>query len=66
MGETSGYFVDPKSARAVLEIVTKILNMKIDFTELTVKAKQIDAITQKLKDLEIKREEKMEDLGYIG
>lgn len=66
MGETSGYFVDPKSARAVLEILAKILDMDIDFTELTVKAKQIDAITQKLKDIEVKRDEGKEDLGYIG
>jgi uncharacterized protein (TIGR00162 family) len=66
MGETSGYFVDPNSARAVLEILTKILDIQIDFTELTVKAKQINAITQKLKDIEGKREEGREDLGYIG
>jgi len=65
MGETSGYFVDPKSAQAVLEVLSKVLNIKIDFTKLENKAKQIDAITQKLKDYEGAPDEK-EDLGYIG
>jgi len=66
MGETSGYFVDPKSAQAVLEVLAKILNVEVDFTALTAKAKQIDAITQKLRDIEVKREEKDDQLGYIG
>jgi uncharacterized protein (TIGR00162 family) len=65
MGETSGYFVDPKSARAVLHVLTKILNLKINFEELEVKAQQIDQITSKLKEAE-KVKPKREDLGYIG
>lgn len=66
MGETSGYFVDPKSAQAVLEVLTKILDMGIDFTALAAKAKQIDAITQKLREIQVKREEDEDQLGYIG
>src|SRR3990170_340729 len=68
MGETSGYFVDPKSAQAVLEILTAILGVTISFSELENKAKQIDQITSKLKDIETSPEgpEKREDLGYIG
>ncbi len=66
MGETSGYFVDPKGAQAVLEVLAKILEVKIDFSELEAKASQIDAITSKLKEVEAPVEPKREDLGYIG
>jgi len=66
MGETSGYFVDPKGAQAVLEVLSKILDVKIDLTALEDKAEQIDAITSKLRDVETPAEPKREDLGYIG
>jgi len=67
MGETSGYFVDPKSAQAVLEVLTKVLEVEISFTELESKAKQIDQITSKLRDIEATPEApEKEDLGYIG
>jgi len=67
MGETSGYFVDPKSAQAVLEVLTKVLDLKISFEQLENKAKQIDVITSKLRDVEPGSEgPPKEDLGYIG
>ncbi len=70
MGETSGYFVDPKSARAVLEVLTKSLGVEVSFEELEAKAKQIDAITARLREgAEIMPEEPKggpKDLGYIG
>ncbi len=66
MGETSGYFVDPKGAQAVLEVLAKILEVKIDFAELEAKAEQIDMLTSKLRETEPPSEPKREDLGYIG
>jgi len=66
MGETSGYFVDPKGAQAVLEILAKILDVKIEFAALEEKAEQIEQITSKLKEVEAPAEPKREDLGYIG
>jgi uncharacterized protein len=66
MGETSGYFVDPKGAEAVLRILATILNVEIDFTDLESKAEQIDLITSKLKEIENPAEPRREDLGYIG
>ncbi len=66
MGETSGYFVDPKGAEAVLRILASILNVEIDFSDLESKAEQIDLITSKLKEIETPAEPKREDLGYIG
>ncbi len=66
MGETSGYFVDPKGAQAVLEVLARILKVQIDFTELEDKAQQIDALTSKLRESESQPEPRREDLGYIG
>ncbi|MCU0861096.1 MAG: PAC2 family protein, partial [Methanomassiliicoccales archaeon] len=66
MGETSGYFVDPKGAEAVLRILASILGVEIDFRELESKAEQIDLITSRLKEIETPQEPKREDLGYIG
>lgn len=66
MGETSGYFVDPKGAQAVLEVLSRILDVKIDFAELEAKAQQIDMITSRLRESEPAPEPKREDLGYIG
>jgi uncharacterized protein (TIGR00162 family) len=67
MGETSGYFADPKSAQEVLKILTNILKIKIDFSELENKAKQIDKITSQIRDIEPPKTKKSdEDLRYIG
>ena len=66
MGETSGYFADPKSAQAVLNILTKILNVKIDYSELESKASQIEKITAHIQDLDTLPEKSQDDLRYIG
>jgi hypothetical protein len=66
MGETSGYFVDPKSAQAVLGVLSKALSIQVDTSALDEKAKQIEALTSKLKDSEVSPEPRREDLGYIG
>jgi len=66
MGETSGYFVDPKSAQAVLGILSKALGITVDLSALDEKAKQIEALTSRLRDTELPPEPKREDLGYIG
>ena len=67
MGETSGYFADPKAAQAVLEVLTNILHVTIDFKDLELKAKEIDQMTTKLKDLEESIvESQREELNYFG
>jgi hypothetical protein len=65
MGETSGYFSDPKSAQSVLEILEKLLRIKIDFTELEQHAKEIDELTASLNDLK-PAVSKTDELKYIG
>lgn len=68
MGETSGYFVDPKGAEAVLRILASILGIELDFSDLENKAEQIDAIASRLKEMEVPQLEEapQEDLRYIG
>ena len=66
MGETSGYFVDPKGAEVVLRILAGILKVEIDYKALEEKAEQIETITSKLKEIEAPTATKKEDLGYIG
>ncbi|MBN1109527.1 MAG: proteasome assembly chaperone family protein [Methanomassiliicoccales archaeon] len=66
MGETSGYFVDPKGAEAVLKVLMSLLHIELDLKALTEKAEQIDLIASKLKEAEVSETPKREDLGYIG
>jgi len=74
MGETSGYFVDPHSAEAVLKVLGKALHLDIDFTALEAKAREIDRIAQKIHEVEQRTSEPSgagsgptrEDVGYIG
>jgi len=66
MGETSGYFVDPKGAEAVCRVLCSILGAEIDFSDLVTKAQQIDVITSKIKEMETASQPGREDLGYIG
>jgi len=65
MGETSGYMVDPKSASVVLKSLQKLLNIKIDLSELEKRAKQVDSITNQLRENESESESKV-DVNYIG
>ncbi len=64
MGETSGYFSDPKSAKQVTKILLEYLDIKIDTKELDEKVKEIEEITNKI--VENQPEERKEDLGYFG
>lgn len=71
MGETSGYFVDPRSAEAVLKVLVRVLSLELDFTDLEAKARDIDRIAQKIHEVEQRTNESpspggREDLGYIG
>jgi hypothetical protein len=67
MGETSGYFVDPKSARMVLEVLADLLGVKINYTALEQKAQQIEKLTAQFKEAEKAiADSRAEDLRYIG
>lgn len=65
MGETSGYFSDPKSAQALLEILVKLLKIDIDFSDLEERAKELEELTARLNE-SLPDESKKEDLNYFG
>ncbi len=73
MGETSGYFVDPGAARAVLEILIDYLKIEdIDFEALDDKAEEVEDLANKVMDLDmgtgtgVQQESDKDDLRYIG
>lgn len=68
MGETSGYFVDPRSARSVLKVLSEYLHFKVDYASLEKKATQIDEITSKIKENleEQENADRSDDLRYFG
>ncbi|MCK5024536.1 MAG: proteasome assembly chaperone family protein [Thermoplasmata archaeon] len=66
MGETSGYFSDPRSAQTILAVLGKMLDIKIDFKELEEHAKEIDDLTSKLNEIKPPMEPSGDELKYIG
>jgi uncharacterized protein (TIGR00162 family) len=79
LGETSGFPIvtDPKAADAVLEILTKILKIKLDTTKIDKRVADMEKFIKKVEDLQrkalnqIAKEEKApvkgkEQLRYIG
>jgi hypothetical protein len=62
-GETSGFNVDARAARAVLQVLSKKLGFPIDLTELDLRAVESDH----LKSMGAKKERAQQDKrGYIG
>lgn len=71
MGETSGLLLsDPKSTEAVLEVLVKHLNLKIDMTKIDKRVKEIEKMIEKIENLQTKLATHSKDhddsLGYIG
>jgi uncharacterized protein (TIGR00162 family) len=64
MGETSGYFTDPKSAKQVTKVLVDYLKLGMDTLDLDEKIREIEEITSRM--VEPPTEEKKEDLGYFG
>lgn len=79
LGETAGLplIPDPKSAEVVLEVLTKILNIKIDTSKIQKKVKEMEEFIKKVEDVQRRairqllktrapKESKKEELSYIG
>lgn len=52
MGETSGFYVDPKSAKAVLAVLGKHLGLEINLDNLEKKAKEVEKMTHEAAEIE--------------
>ena len=66
MGETSGYFSDPRSAYHVLDVVKRYFNLELDMSELEFRSNEIGEITAQFREDEEKNKKGKDDLGYIG
>ncbi|WP_406658210.1 proteasome assembly chaperone family protein [Methanolobus sp. ZRKC2] len=72
MGLTSGYLVDPKSAQSLLKVICKIFDVEIDEGPLEERAKEMEKIVARLKEVEQQQQGipeasvRDEDLRYIG
>jgi len=67
MGETSGYLVDPKSAQAVLGVLSDLVGFEIDFAQLEERAEEMEEVVRKIQEMEQGTPTPSdEDLRYIG
>jgi uncharacterized protein len=64
MGETSGYIVDPMSAANVLAILSKLINVPVDPTQLNDRAAEMEKVVEGL--IEGEKVQRDEELSYIG
>lgn len=70
MGTTSGYLVDPKSAHAVLKVLSRALGIEVSMQALEERAVEMERIVSKLQEMERAQvpyeSGGEEDLRYIG
>lgn len=69
MGETSGYLVDPKSARAVLEVLEELLGFELAYESLDDRAERMEEVVAKIREIEGGQPMEAptdEDLRYFG
>ncbi|MHB8396483.1 MAG: PAC2 family protein [Thermoplasmataceae archaeon] len=66
MGETSGYFADPRGAMEVIKILAALLGFTIDLKDIEERSKQLEQLTGKVQEDIQNRAQKKDDLGYFG
>jgi uncharacterized protein (TIGR00162 family) len=66
MGETSGYLVDPKSARAVLEVLQAAVDFDVGYDALEERAEEMEEVVKRIRQIEQSAAPSDEDLRYIG
>jgi hypothetical protein len=66
MGETSGYLVDPKSARVVLEVLESAVPFEIGYDSLSERAEEMEEVVKRIRQMEQGPTPSEEDLRYIG
>lgn len=68
MGVTSGYMVDPKSAKAVLDVLMNILNIKVSVEALEERAKEMEKFIEQIREMQeqvVQQYRSDEDLRYF-
>ncbi len=64
MGETSGYLVDPMSAANVLAVLSKLIGVEVDPTQLNDRAAEMEKVVEGL--IEGEKMQRDDELRYIG
>ncbi len=68
MGVTSGYMVDPKSAKVVLDVLSKMLRLEVSVEALEERAKEMEKIIAQIKEMQemaLQQWKSDEDLRYF-
>lgn len=66
MGETSGYLVDPRSAKVVLEVLESALEFSIGYEKLEARGAEMENMIRRLQEMQQAELATDEDLRYIG
>jgi uncharacterized protein (TIGR00162 family) len=69
LGESPGYLViDARSAKSVLEVLAKMLDLQIDMSELEKRAQETEQFIKKVQDMEKKQrlQQQLKELGDFG
>jgi proteasome assembly chaperone (PAC2) family protein len=73
LGETSGYVVDAKASKAVLETLLKVINIKVDMANLDKRAKDTEMLIQTIEQQMAGRgkqasegQQRPQNTGYIS
>jgi uncharacterized protein (TIGR00162 family) len=56
LGETRGYLPDPVAAKSILEVLEKMLGLKVDYAGLDVQIEKSKEIASKMREIEERRE----------
>jgi hypothetical protein len=64
MGETSGYFTDPKAALAIIKTLSKLIGFRINLREMEERSRNIEQLTEKMQG-EMQERSQKDDLGYF-
>jgi uncharacterized protein len=73
LGETSGYVVDAKASKAVLETLLKVINIKVDMANLDKRAKDTEMLIQTIEQQmsgkgrsAVEGQQRPQNTGYIS
>jgi len=64
MGETSGYLVDPRAASSLLAVLSALIGVEVDKSQLETRAAEMEQVIAKLTETERAGDD--EALRYIG
>jgi uncharacterized protein (TIGR00162 family) len=75
LGETPGFLIsDPKATEAILKVLEKIINIKIDYSELNKKIAEAEKLIKKIQEIQSQavqlppqpQPKEKKDISYIG